>query len=117
MVRTAQYVSPIGRLHLAERDEKLIGIWIEGQKYFPVSLEEVQEDAASPVLRQAAAWLDRYFQKKRPAPQELPLAPEGSGFRKEVWRPCTEYCTLRAVSLNLCHYCSRQFVDYCDNFS
>ena len=83
MVRTAQYVSPIGRLHLAERDEKLIGIWIEGQKYFPVSLEEVQEDAASPVLRQAAAWLDRYFQKKRPAPQELPLAPEGSGFRKE----------------------------------
>ena len=54
MVRTAQYVSPIGRLHLAERDEKLIGIWIEGQKYFPASLEEVQEDAASPVLRQAA---------------------------------------------------------------
>ena len=34
----------------------------------------------------SAAWLDRYFQKKRPAPQELPLAPEGSGFRKEVWR-------------------------------
>ena len=77
MVRTAQYVSPIGRLHLAERDEKLIGIWIEGQKYFPVSLEEVQEDAASPVLRQAAAWLDRYFQKKAACPPGAAPRPGG----------------------------------------
>lgn len=33
------------------------------------------------------------------------------------WWPCAECWTLSAVSLNLCHYCCRQFVDYRSNFS
>lgn len=86
MVYTTRYESPVGRLLLAERDGKLAGVWMEGQKYFPGPMEEAREDPGSPLLRRAAEWLDRYFAGERPAPEELPLAPEGSEFRQEVWR-------------------------------
>lgn len=87
MVYTSYYDSPIGVLLLAGRDEKLVGLWIEGQKYFLGSLrEEPQERRSTPVLRQAGLWLDRYFAGERPAVSELALAPAGSEFRKEVWR-------------------------------
>ena len=91
MVYTSHYDSPIGALLLAERDEKLVGLWMEGQKYFLGSLrEETQERESSPVLRQAGLWLDRYFAGERPAISELPLAPIGSEFRKEVWQVLCE---------------------------
>ncbi|MCI9156887.1 MAG: methylated-DNA--[protein]-cysteine S-methyltransferase, partial [Lawsonibacter sp.] len=35
-------------------------------------------------------WLDRYFAGERPAISELPLAPIGSEFRKEVWQVLCE---------------------------
>ncbi len=38
MVYTSHYDSPIGALLLAERDRKLVGVWMEGQKYFLGSL-------------------------------------------------------------------------------
>ncbi len=91
MVYMSHYDSPIGALLLAERDEKLVGLWMEGQKYFLGSLrEETQERESSPVLRQAGLWLDRYFAGERPAISELPLAPIGSEFRKEVWQVLCE---------------------------
>ena len=91
MVYTSHYDSPIGALLLAERDGKLVGLWMEGQKYFLGSLrEETQERESSPVLRQAGLWLDRYFAGERPAISELPLAPIGSEFRKEVWQVLCE---------------------------
>lgn len=91
MVYTSHYDSPIGALLLAERDGKLVGLWMEGQKYFLGSLrEETQERESSPVLRQASLWLDRYFAGERPAISELPLAPIGSEFRKEVWQVLCE---------------------------
>lgn len=49
MVYTSHYDSPIGALLLAERDGKLVGLWMEGQKYFLGSLrEESQERESSP---------------------------------------------------------------------
>lgn len=91
MVYMSHYDSPIGALLLAERDRKLVGVWMEGQKYFLGSLrEETQERESSPVLRQAGLWLDRYFAGERPAISELPLVPIGSEFRKEVWQVLCE---------------------------
>lgn len=104
MVYTTHYSSAIGRLLLAERDGNLVGLWMEGQKYFLGSLrEETQEHGNSPVLRQARRWLDRYFAGEKPAARELPLAPVGSGFRKEVWQilcdiPYGETITYREIS-------------------
>lgn len=78
-----KYDSPIGSFTLAEKNGFLVGLWMEGQKYYP-DLSQAEE-CPTPVLRQAAGWLDRYFTGMRPSPSELPLAPEGSEFRKAVW--------------------------------
>ena len=87
MYYSAIYESPLGRLQLAGDEEKLVGLWLEGQKYFGDTLpEKPREQPDSPVLLQAAAWLDRYFAKQKPKIEELPLAPIGSSFRQGVWQ-------------------------------
>ena len=78
--------SPLGPLSLASDGEALIGLWLEGQKYFAAGLEpETKERPDLPVFRQAAAWLGAYFEK-RDLPPLPPLAPKGSAFRQKVWR-------------------------------
>lgn len=82
------YASPVGKLTLAcdEAGRKIIGAWLEGQEYFLGSLKAEQGRAKKlPVLVQACQWLDRYFAGKRPDPKELPLAPQGTEFRRKVW--------------------------------
>ena len=60
MIDTMYYNSPIGRLLLAEKEDALAGLWIEGQKYFLGSVrEDMQENPNSTVLNQAKKWLDR----------------------------------------------------------
>lgn len=86
MDKLTTYLSPVGRLTLAERDGFLIGLWIEGQKYFGSGLSgEVCEADWDPVLADAKHWLDRYFAGEQPKPEELPLRPAGSSFRQNVW--------------------------------
>ena len=85
MVKT-NYDSPLGQLTLASDGEEIIGLWIEGQKYFAAGIPTnlpVCDDL--PVFLQASDWLDRYFAGERPAASELPLAPQGSAFRQSVW--------------------------------
>lgn len=41
-------------------------------------------------LSRTKKWLDRYFAGERPSVTELRLAPEGSGFRREVWEMLCE---------------------------
>ena len=86
MIHTTRYNSPIGELLLAEKNGALVGVWMKDQKYFMGSLrEETEESEIIPVLNQAKQWLDRYFDKKQPPINALPLSPIGSAFRKEVW--------------------------------
>ena len=96
------YESPVGTLTLASDGEHMCGLWLEGQKYFEEKLETrvngakaaKDEEAeqmtgekareASPALRAARAWLDRYFEGKDPG--ELPpLALHGTEFQEQVW--------------------------------
>ncbi|MBQ7778508.1 MAG: methylated-DNA--[Oscillibacter sp.] len=78
--------SPVGLLHLASDGENIVGLWIEGQKYFAATIdEELTEQPDLPVFRQAKAWLEAYF-AKQPLPALPPLAPKGSQFRQEVWK-------------------------------
>lgn len=87
MLYTMHYSSPIGGLLLAEREEGLAGVWMEGQKYFLGCLhDKMEEKPDSRVLNEAKEWLDRYFQGEKPPVGGLPLAPVGSEFRKEVWK-------------------------------
>lgn len=118
-IHTTTYESPIGRLHLAEQDGLLIGLWMEGQKYFgqsggktiwPASRPEGvvaitaqvdktnvrlseranEEKRLSETLALAADWLDCYFAGKRPDGIQVPFAPAGSPFRRSVWEALQE---------------------------
>ena len=72
---------------LASKDNKLIGLWIEGQKYYLGKLkEEIQEKDDDIILIKAKKWLDRYFKGEKPQISELDLAPIGSKFAKNVWQ-------------------------------
>ena len=72
---------------MASKNNKLIGLWIEGQKYYLANLkEEIQEKDDEAILNKAKKWLDRYFKGERPSISELDLEPMGSIFAKNVWK-------------------------------
>ena len=79
------YKSPIGSLLLVSKENNLIGLWMYNQKYFCPLKEQPIEDSENAVLKKGVSWLDEYFRGNKPDISLLPLAPEGSEFRKEVW--------------------------------
>lgn len=83
-----QYISPLGNIFLASDGKNLIGLWIEGQKYF-VNNFEVETMIIKDNLEifiKTKKWLDRYFKLQKPNISELELAPIGSKFRTNVWK-------------------------------
>lgn len=87
MIYITHYNSPIGNILLASKDDKLIGLWIEGQKDYLESLkEEIEENNEIEILIKTKKWLDRYFNGEKPKIEELELAPIGSDFRQVVWK-------------------------------
>ncbi|MDR1092726.1 MAG: methylated-DNA--[protein]-cysteine S-methyltransferase [Clostridiales bacterium] len=81
------YQSPIGKLTLAGDGRSLVGLWIEGQKYYRGTLpESAAERDGLPVFDAAKDWLNRYFAGEKPDASELPLNPAGGAFRQRVWR-------------------------------
>ena len=104
MMNLMEYHSPIGKLLLAERNHALVGLWMEGQKYFPdLTKEKVVKNPDSLILNQAKEWLDRYFNGERPSVKELILAPEGSGFRRAVWEMLCDIPYGKVTTLSLIH--------------
>lgn len=86
MFCSTHYESPIGRLTLASDGEAIIGLWMEGQKYFGASVAEtLTPNPDLPLFGVASKWLDAYFAGQRPEIGNLPLAPRGSDFRRAVW--------------------------------
>lgn len=81
--------SPVGALTMAADDsgQKLVGLWLEGQKYFGAGLSgDEQESQTSPVFELVEDWLAEYFKGNRPSPASLPLAPQGTEFQQQVWK-------------------------------
>lgn len=86
MFYSAHYLSPLGLITIASDGKKLSGLWIEGQKYFGDTVKKMIEEKENLVIFSAAKkWLDKYFDGKKPAITDLPLAPNGGEFRKIVW--------------------------------
>ena len=86
MYYTTTHPSPAGLLTLASDGTNLVGLWLEGQKYFGQGMPaSAQENSDLPVFAAAKRWLDQYFAGEKPAISELPLKPAGSEFRQQVW--------------------------------
>lgn len=86
MFYSTHYSSPVGSIMLASDSENLVGLWIEGQKDFAAGIKGAHTKRDDcPVLLAAKKWLDAYFHGQRPGISDLPLAPAGGKFRKQVW--------------------------------
>lgn len=76
--------SPVGPITVASDGEALVGLWLDGQKYFEATLGETEQCPDLPILREVHAWLDRYFAGEDPG--TLPaVRPRGTAFRQRVW--------------------------------
>lgn len=82
MLYQTRYPSPLGIITLVCDDDALLHLSLPGQGQFPHAADGWEH----PILDRAAAWLDRYFAGEAPSPDELPLAPQGSAFRKLIWK-------------------------------
>ena len=80
------YSSPLGGITIVSDSEAVIGVWFDGQRYFADTVSgKLEFSEKLPILRGACEWLERYFNGENPSIKELPLAPQGNGFRQRVW--------------------------------
>lgn len=104
MIYTTKIPSPAGKITLASNGIHLIGLWFDGQQYFAHTIkEETKENPGLLIFTQTRDWLDRYFSGRQPSIRELSLRPDGSVFRREVWKllceiPYGEVTTYGAIA-------------------
>ena len=81
------YSSPIGPLSLVADDHSLYGIWVQEQKHFERGIgdDTIEAVVSHPILDSVIACLDAYFKGKSRDLSDLPLAPIGTDFEKQVW--------------------------------
>ncbi|MDR9571653.1 methylated-DNA--[protein]-cysteine S-methyltransferase [Streptococcus pneumoniae] len=79
------YKSPIGRILIMTDGSALLGLWLEGQKYYGAGydLEQAQQEETE-VSQRVVAWLDAYFEGENPPTDEILLAPQVTEFRSKV---------------------------------
>lgn len=79
------YKSPIGRLEIIVDCENIIGVFLEGQKYYRDLIKEKKIYKNIPSHDIAREWLDKYFNGDNPKIDNLPLKLIGTPFRIKVW--------------------------------
>lgn len=85
------YTSPIGKITVAASERSIVGLWIEGQRYYMDVLRGKEyEEKETDIIKLAKAWLDKYFNNERPEIHGLPIEFIGSDFRKDVWKILAE---------------------------
>jgi len=83
-VHYARIDSPVGPLLLAASDDGLHAIEFHDARH-PVKRGDDWRDGNHPLLREAERQLREYFAGKRRS-FDLPLAPKGTPFQREVWQ-------------------------------
>ena len=87
MLFSTMYKSPVGMITLACDESNLVGLWLQGQKYFGSTVSDIiAANDDIPVFTAVKNWLDRYFAGEAPTISEIPLRPTGGEFRQGVWR-------------------------------
>lgn len=88
----------IGTLTLGADERGLVGCWFENGRFYLGGVDEpLVRDASFPALRQAAAWLERYFAGEKPPVPELVLAPRGPPSSVRCGRRLRIYRTGRSL--------------------
>lgn len=84
------YGSPLGQLTLLANETHLLGLWYQDQAHFGAdySLKTI-DHGTSPILQQAIRWLEDYFNGHHPAIEPLPLHPQTTPFRQQVYQILT----------------------------
>ena len=82
---TAHYESPLGDITMASDGTALVGLWLDGQKYFADVLldKEHKERTELPIFDETRRWLDIYFSGHVPD-FTPPLKLTTNDFRKRV---------------------------------
>ncbi len=70
------YRSPLGTLRVTEENDALVSA--------AFVLDAPETEPSAPILTEAKAWLDRYFQGRDPGPVPK-CSPKGTPFQKAVW--------------------------------
>lgn len=86
MYYVTTYHSPLGDLTICCDEKNLVGLWLTKQKYresFAGSRDAVLKETE--ISQLTKCWLDQYFSGKKMGIEEIPLAPQGSIFRRQVW--------------------------------
>jgi methylated-DNA-[protein]-cysteine S-methyltransferase len=79
----SEVASPIGPIRLTAGPNALTGVFMLKHKYGPEGFP-AEERGESPLLRESARQLAAYFEGAL-RDFELPLAPDGSDFQRQVW--------------------------------
>lgn len=85
MIYTAHYDSPVGDILLAGDSQGLLGLWLEGQKYFANCFGIKHMEGEFPAYPRVKEWLDIYFSGNEPSFFPM-IHMIGSDFQKSVWK-------------------------------
>ena len=87
MFYATTYASPVGNYRIITDGTAISGIWREGQSGYLTAGEFISKgQTKNALLTLTTDWLERYFQKQKPAIAELPLVLNGTDFQKTVWQ-------------------------------
>lgn len=87
ILHKATYQSPLGEMILLSSDQHLLGLWFTDQKFFGANyqLEKADEKIVRP-LKLTLQWLTEYFSGQQPDPFAIPIKPEVTLFREQVFQ-------------------------------
>lgn len=90
MYYSTNYISPMGELLIVSDGKTLVGVWFLDQKHFKSSInEDVIVNDNLTIFNDVKQWFDDYFNGLNPK-INFKLNPQGSEFRKKVWKILTE---------------------------
>ncbi|MFH1156052.1 MAG: methylated-DNA--[protein]-cysteine S-methyltransferase [Pseudomonadota bacterium] len=76
--------TPLGPMLAAASNSAITGLWFVGQNHFPRVPDDWQHEQDTALFNDLGLQLDSYF-KGRLSVFSLPLALEGTPFRREIW--------------------------------
>ena len=77
--------TPLGKVCLLGKENKLCGLWFVGQKHYPPKDESWQEDPYYPLFIKVDKWLKAYFNGDFQN-LDAELCPAGTKFQQQIWK-------------------------------